>query len=192
MILIVLPDIEEEDRLLVAARGGNQAAILQIYELYFPPVYQYIRLRVGERPLAEDLASEVFTQMLEAFRGASAPQKSLRGWLFRVARFTLHDHYTKTRKVPIVELDDWMGDESAESLEQEMARKLELEEVRQALKTLKPEYQEVLILRFGQLLSVQEAADIMGKNVGALKVLQVRALQQLRSRLIETAHRKGA
>ena len=61
MIVIVLPDIAAEDRLLEAARRGDQDAMFKIYDSYFPPIYNFIRLRVEDRILAEDLASEVLT-----------------------------------------------------------------------------------------------------------------------------------
>jgi DNA-directed RNA polymerase specialized sigma24 family protein len=46
----------------------------------------------------------------------------------------------------------------------------------------------VLILRFGQRLSLQETADIMGKNVSAIKSLQFRAVDTLRSILLEASN----
>jgi RNA polymerase sigma-70 factor (ECF subfamily) len=57
---------------------------------------------------------------------------------------------------------------------------MDSEQARRALKMLADEQQEVLILRFGQGLSLQETADIMGKQVGAVKSLQFRAVNTLR------------
>ena len=51
MIVLVLPDISVEDQLLIRARQGEQDAIMRIYESYFSPIYQYIRLRVGDAAL---------------------------------------------------------------------------------------------------------------------------------------------
>jgi RNA polymerase sigma-70 factor (ECF subfamily) len=93
MIFIVLPDIPTEDRLLLQARRGDSEAIMQIYEQYFPPVYQFVQLRVGDPALAEDLTSEVFVKLVDSLRGRSAPQHSLRGWIFRVARNVMSSHF---------------------------------------------------------------------------------------------------
>lgn len=180
MIVIVLPDIPEEDRLLADARRGDQRAIMDIYHSYFPPIYQFIRLRVADSTLAEDLASEVFLKFVDAVRGRTAPRTSLRGWLFRVARNVLHDHYGKTTRFPTTTLDEWIPAEVDTDPEVETIRTLNVERSRQALRMLAPDQQEVLILRFGQALSLQETADIMGKSVSAVKSLQFRAVETLR------------
>ncbi len=65
---------------------------------------------------------------------------------------------------------------------------LTLERVRHALRMLAADHQEVLILRFGQRLSLQETADIMGKSVSAVKSLQFRAVDTLRTILTEASH----
>ncbi|MAS38192.1 MAG: RNA polymerase subunit sigma-70 [Anaerolineaceae bacterium] len=178
MIVIVLPDIAAEDRLLEAARRGDQDAMFKIYDSYFPPIYNFIRLRVEDRILAEDLASEVFLSLVNAIQKGSAPRHSLRGWLFRVARNHIHDHYSS--RLTTTALDEWIPASSDYEPEARALRALDAEQARRALRMLVDEQQEVLVLRFGQGLTLQETADIMGKQVGAVKSLQFRAVQTLR------------
>jgi len=185
MIIIVLPDIPAEDRLLAQARQGQQDAIMQIYESYFPPVFQFIRLRVGERALAEDLASDVFVKFVDALQGHNAPRHSLRGWLFRVARNEIHDYYGKSRQLPITTLDEWLPDSNDNDPEIQFIRSVNADRARHAIRMLAADQQEVLILRFGQMLSLQETADILGKSTSAVKSLQFRAINTLRS-ILET------
>jgi RNA polymerase sigma-70 factor, ECF subfamily len=181
MIVIILPDFAVEDRLLAQARSGNDQAIQQIYEVYFSPIYNFIRLRVEDRAVAEDLASEVFIRLVTACRGRNAPHHSLRGWLFKVARNLVHDHYGKARKITTEALEEWMPDDDQPELEVQFIRSLDIQRARQALQQLSGEQQEVLLLRFGQSLSLQETADIMGKQIGAIKSLQFRAVTALRN-----------
>ncbi len=181
MIVIVLPDIPAEDRLLTQARQGDQDAVMRIYESYFSPIYNFIRLRVDDQHMAEDLASEVFVKMVNAMRGRNAPRHSLRGWLFRVARNVLHDHYGKQQQITTEALDEWIpasGDDHDPEIR--FIQALSAERARRAIQMLAADQQEVLVLRFGQALSLQETADIMGKNVGAIKSLQFRAVNTLR------------
>lgn len=178
MIVIVLPDIAAEDRLLDEARQGNQDAIMRIYDSYFPPIYNFIRLRVDDRAAAEDLASDVFVSLVTALQHRKGPRHSLRGWLFRVARNAIYDHYGS--RFATSALEEWMPAPQDESPESAAMRTLDTEQARRALKMLADEQQEVLILRFGQGLSLQETADIMGKQVGAVKSLQFRAVNTLR------------
>ena len=186
MIFLVLPDYSTEDRLLHSARAGDSAAVIQIYDGYFQPIFQYIRLRVGDTALAEDLASEVFVRLVRAFQAGSAPRDTLRGWLFQVARNLIHDHVGRQRQLPLTALEDWMPASADDDPEQQVMHTLSTERMRRALRMLAAEQQEVVILRFGQMLSLQETADIMGKSVSAVKALQFRAVQTLRS-LLDTA-----
>lgn len=183
MILLVLPDYGTEDRLLADARAGDSAAVMRIYEQYFGPVYQYIRLRVDDAPQAEDLASEVFVRLVRAFQSGKPPTESLRGWLFRVARNLIHDHYGHQRQLPLTSLDEWLPAPGEDGPEQQVAFRLSTERLRHALRMLAADQQEVVILRFGQMLSLHETADVMGKSVSAVKALQFRAVQTLRSLL---------
>ncbi len=185
MILIVLPDIPTEDRLLSDARRGDADAIMQIYEQYFPPVYQFIRLRVEDTALAEDLCSDVFLKLVDALHGGSAPRHSLRGWIFRVARNELHTHFGRIRRFPVTSLEEWTPVPPDDDLEVQIIRSFDLERARRALRMLNAEQQEVLILRFGQKLDLQATADIMGKSVSAIKSLQFRAVNTLRQLLGE-------
>src|SRR4051812_37978769 len=145
MIFIVLPDIPTEDRLLLQARRGDSEAIMQIYEQYFPPVYQFVQLRVGDPALAEDLTSEVFVKLVDSLRGRSAPQHSLRGWIFRVARNVMSSHFGKIRQYPVASLDEWIPASSDGDPEVQFIRSLNLERARKALRMLNAEQQEVLI-----------------------------------------------
>lgn len=185
MIVIVLPDIPAEDELLAQARRGNQNAMMRIYESYFPPIYNFIRLRVDDPFLAEDLASDVFLKLVDALRGRNAPQHSLRGWLFRVARNVLHDHYGRNQQLTTETLEEWVIASGDTDPEVQFMHTLNIERTRQALRMLAPDQQEVLILRFGQSLSLQETADIMGRQISAIKSLQFRAVNTLRQILGE-------
>lgn len=185
MILIVLPDLGLEERLLADARRGDRDAIMQIYDLYFTPIYHFIRLRVGDAMTAEDLASDVFMHLIVALRGSSPPRESLRGWLFKVARNLIARYHRAARQIAETELNEWLPDGG--DLEAEVTMGLDAaitaDQIRQALVALVPDQQEVLLLRFGQRLDLQTTADIMGKSANAIKQLQFRALTALRKRL---------
>jgi RNA polymerase sigma-70 factor (ECF subfamily) len=182
--LIILPDLTTEDRLLARARAGDQLAVMQIYDAYFSPIYQYIRLRVGDAMTAEDLAADVFVRLIAALRSAAAPRSSLRGWLFRVARGLIADHFGHAAKLPQTTLEDWVsapGDEQPEVL---FLQQVDAQRAQRVVRMLPADQQEVLVLRFGQQLSLQETADIMGKTVSAVKSLQWRAVETLRRILL--------
>jgi RNA polymerase sigma-70 factor (ECF subfamily) len=181
-IALSFPDIPDEDRLLSQARRGNRKAITAIYETFFDPLYSFIRWRVNDESLAEDLTSEVFIKFLSALQSPQAPRQSLRGWLFRVARNVLYDHFRHPDDTD--ELDDTIM--ASDDTEAQVIRLADAERIWHMLGTLALSQQEVLILRFGQMLSVQETADIMGRSVSAVKSLQFRAVNALRDALAES------
>lgn len=190
MIGLVLPDIRFEDELLAQARRGSQAAVMEIYERYALPLYQYVHLRVGDQALSEDITSEIFVHFIDALQGKNAPRHSLRGWLFAVARNLIANHYRDANKLPQVTLEEWIP-ASSHDLEAQLLYSINVEQTRQALRMLKTEQQEVLVLRFGQLLSLKETADIMGKSVSAIKSLQFRAVETLRH-ILDVSLSEGA
>ncbi len=183
MIVLVLPDLPTEDALLARACQGDREAITEIYDQYFEAIYQFIRLRVENDALAEDLAGDVFLKLLAAFQGGSAPRHSLRGWLFRVARNVLHDHYGQEKQFATTVLDEWVPAQADSDPEAHFAALVDSQQIRLALRALPVDQQEVLILRFGQMLSLADTAAIMGRSTGAIKSLQFRAASNLHKAL---------
>lgn len=185
MILLVLPDYEEDDRRLARARKGDKVAITQIYESYFDPVYQFIRLRVSDTQTADDLTSQVFLKFITALQSDNAPRKSLRGWLFRVARNVIYDFYGKPEELPVDTIDQWLAGSEQNNPEFDLLQTLDVDRARRAIQMLAPAQQEVLLLRFDQQLSLKETADIMDKNPNSIKALQFRAVATLRQILLD-------
>ena len=183
MIVIVLPDVAQDGQLLRQAQQLNEDAIRVVYERYFSPIYQFIRLRINSREQARDIAADVFLDFMVALRGKNPPRENLRGWLFQVARNKVYQQYGKQKQFPETTLDEWMPNEHVASPETQLMTTQQIEHIRQALGELAAEQQEVVILRYGQGLNLQETADLMNKSVSAIKSLQFRAIQNLRERL---------
>lgn len=185
MIVIVLPDISLDTDHLARARRGNKQAIAEIYERYVEPLYQFVRLRTGDAQLAEDVVSTVFVKFMKALSQGKGPRTNLRAWLFTVARHEIYDHYGGPQPVPIEHFGDWVMSADDNQPERSVFLAMDIEAIRKAIAALAPDYQEVLILRFDQRLSLQETADIMGKKLNTVKSLQLRALAQLRGELLK-------
>ena len=183
MIVLVLPDISVDDERLERAQHGDQEAIADVYRSYFDPIYQFVRLRVGDAQLAEDLTSDVFVKFVKALKHDKAPHTSLRGWIFAVARNVIYDQYGKEPELPVETLDQWLTTDVDTNPEVQAIRTISIERARQAISLLAPSHQEVLMLRFDQQLSLQETAEIMNKKVNAIKALQFRAVNTLRQLL---------
>ncbi len=119
--------------------------------------------------------------MLEALDSHRPWRTSFNGWLYRIAHNLLSDHLRtgeRWRNVPLGTLA-----ESGATVTETVDLELTLDSVRHALNRLKPDYAEVLLLRFGEGLTHAEVAVQLGKSEAAIKVIQHRALRALRARL---------
>jgi len=188
LLLLALPDLPTEDQWLAQAQSGQRQAVALIYEHYFDAVFRFIRWRVDDDATAEDLTSEVFIRLLDALHGTHAPAHSLRGWLFRVARNVLYDHRGQAQHT--ADLDESLAGPDSDLLGDLLAHD-DLAQVRLALRDLAADQQDVLILRFGHMLSLEDTAERMERSVGAIKSLQFRALSTLRRRLTDVAVEAG-
>jgi len=171
--LAPIPDVIDR------ARNGDAAAFGEIYDTHVDSVYRYLLYRVREPSDAEDLTSEVFTRAFANVHRYRWQGKSFLAWLYTIARNAVTDRHRRDR--PTVELDNAHGlAEEGPTAHDRAVLGEEVDALRGAVKHLTGEQQEVLVLRFVDDLSSREVADILGKNEGAVRALQFRALGRLR------------
>ena len=174
------------ERLLVdAARAGSEAALSELYTLYFPRVYRYILARTGNTYDAEDLAEEVFMRVLDAIERFQWREAPFSAWLFRIAHNAVISQRRKDgargRPMPLSEGLSVDTQGPAELVENRLA----LNEIMKAAQTLPEAQRRVISLRFAAGLTVAETAQAMGKGEGNVKVIQHKAIAKLREMLAE-------
>lgn len=166
----------EDARLMARVQANDPVALGQIYDRYATRIYNYLYRRLGDRPLAEDLTSEVFLRMLEAARSRRFARTSLSGWLYRIAHNLVVDHYRRRREtVPLEEGLTEPEDGPAPIVEAKLAQ----DELRAALQHLTEAQQQVIFLRFGEGLTAKRVAEVLNKPETAVWALQHRALARL-------------
>ncbi len=172
----------EQEALLRKLRQLDPQAITQIHALYYPAVYRYVRYRLGDEPLSEDITSEAFVRLLEAFHKGRGPKTSLKGWLIGTASNLVNDHFRAQYNQPTHPLSEQITSSTGnpELQVDEAARRAMIQS---ALARLSPPQQHVLALRFGSGFSLAETAAVMKKKVNAVKQLQFRALAALRQNM---------
>lgn len=168
------------DDILDRARRLEPAVLAQIHDRYYPQVYRYVRYRLDDEKICEDIASEVFLRFLDALHRARGPEQNLRGWLFGTASNLVNDHLRARYTRKTERLDDHQGVYDGKDLERSVEDAWQEELIRQAIQELTPEQQHVLALRFSQEMSIEETAGVMGKTITAIKALQFRAITSLR------------
>ncbi|MFD9126349.1 ECF subfamily RNA polymerase sigma factor, BldN family [Kitasatospora sp. NPDC059571] len=166
--------------LVERAQAGESEAFGRLYDHYADTVYRYIYYRVGSRATAEDLTSETFLRALRRIGTFTWQGRDFGAWLVTIARNLVADHFKSSRfrlEVTTGEMLD--PNECERSPEESVLESLANAALRDAVRRLNPQQQECVNLRFLQGLSVAETARIMGKNEGAIKTLQYRAVRTL-------------
>jgi RNA polymerase sigma-70 factor (ECF subfamily) len=178
----------ELDETLKRVRNLDANALAQIHDQYYPEIYRYVRYRLDNEQICEDITSEVFLRLLDALHQKRGPDQSLRGWLFGTASNLVNDHLRHHYAWPVEELEersDIGHSAGSDTPEQFLEDSFQKQEVLRAFQKLTGEQQHVLALRFADERSLDETAKIIGKSVSAVKALQFRALASLRRHLDE-------
>jgi len=168
-----------DERLLIEAAQQDPSRFAELYENNFHRVYAYIARRVRDRAEAEDLTAEVFHQALSNLGRFEWRGIPFAAWLLRIAANTLADRWqraSRTQEIPVEAL------ETAEAgVDQEVERRAMLFQLVERL----PDDQKLVIMRrFVEQKSMREIAHELGRSEGAVKQLQFRALQSLRSKVL--------
>jgi len=175
---IIEPLINEE-HLVHLSQKGNQEMFAQLYDTYLERIYRYVYFRVSDEELAEDITSRIFLKAWEKLDTYQAGQSPFVAWLYRIAHNTVIDHY-RMRKAAI-SLEDVRPIELScgDDIDEKLDLQIKSQRLHEALQELTDEQQKVLMLKFVNGLSTAEIAHQLGKQQGAVRALQMRALQGL-------------
>jgi len=170
------PNSEGEATLVEAARC-DPAAFAALYRRFVTPVYRYLYRRLGNPKDAEDLTSQVFTEVLEGLvryreRGNFA------AWLFTIARRKAISAYRRERPtLPLDRVEDTTG------LADDMLERVEMGEERRRMAALfaglREDQRELLRLRFTAGLSYGEIGLVLGRSEAAVKTAVYRLVRQM-------------
>ncbi|HEY7160822.1 MAG TPA: RNA polymerase sigma factor [Acidobacteriota bacterium] len=172
-------DDEVDERLLVEAAQNDPSQFADLYEHHFDRIYAFIAHRVRDRYEAQDLTSEVFHQALANIKRYTYRGVPFSAWLFRIASNAIVDRSRRINR----ERDVLMQQESEDIQLQDSENHARLF---QTVNGLPPDQRRVIELRFAEQKSIREIAEEMNRTEGAIKQLQFRALQNLRTRMGET------
>lgn len=173
------------DLLQRAQEGRDPDAFDGLYLLYADRIFRYLLARLGDALMAEEVTSQVFLHLIQKIdRYRIGPKDNVAifsAWFYRLAYNKMIDIKRKQQRkqtLPIEYADQVASDQHV--LDQVIER-LSIEEVLQKLHILSAQQREVILLRFVEGCNIAETAAIMDKTEGAVKALQHRALDNLRS-----------
>jgi RNA polymerase sigma-70 factor (ECF subfamily) len=175
---------ETDDKELIAhAAKGDREAFGALYERYVLRVFRHVYYMTSSPQSAEDLTAQTFLNALEAIHRYEMRGAPFLAWLLRIA-YNLTVNHTKVRKngtSPLPETLEIPG--TNYSPEEACEAKADGEQVWAVVRKLRGDQRQVIVMRFVDGLSYPDIAKVLGKTIGAVRVIQYRALCALRRRL---------
>lgn len=182
-----MTDAELVERAL-AGGSGSELAYADLLARYERPVFTLVLRMVRDRTVAEDLAQDAFVKAF-AKLATYDPARKFSSWLFKVAHNTAIDHLRR-REIATVSIDEPVGDEAdgparqVEDVEVETpdsaAERSDLSRaLARAAGKLRPEYREVVLLRYQAGLDYAEIAEATAFPLGTVKTYLHRARKEL-------------
>jgi RNA polymerase sigma-70 factor (ECF subfamily) len=172
--------MKDEAALLKAVVSLDQDALASAFDEYAPAIFKYLlRLGIGSQE-ADQITGDVFVRLLEKIKEGKGPRKNLRSYLFQTAYHLVVDQSRDRQRITTLDVADSVVQES-QSIQTMAEDTLLLEKLANIMeRELTEEQKNVIVLRFQEDFSLKETAEIVGKNINAVKALQNRGINKLR------------
>jgi RNA polymerase sigma-70 factor, ECF subfamily len=165
-----------------AAQAGDLEAYGRLYDRYHEMVFRYVLFRVADRHLTEDLTAETFVRALRRLGSVVYQGRDIGAWFVTIARNLVADHVKSSRYKLERLTSEWSEDLAYPVDDGPERRALDgatRAELLRCVAKLNDDQRTCIELRFFQDRSVAETARLMGRNEGAVKATQHRAVQRL-------------
>lgn len=185
--------------LVERALGGEERAYADLLSRYERPVFTLVLRMVRDRNLAEDLSQEAFVKAFGKLASYD-PARKFSSWLFKIAHNAAIDHLRR-RELDTVSLDAPVGEDddgplrtvedSAGETPEAAAQRADLSRaLTRSVAGLRPEYREVVLLRYQAGLEYNEIVEATGFPLGTVKTYLHRARKEL-AELLEAQGWRG-
>jgi RNA polymerase sigma-70 factor, ECF subfamily len=174
--------VKEGPNLLKAAQKLDEEALTSIFDQFAPAIYKYTLRLCHDQIVADNIVGDVFAQLLEQFGQGKGPRTNLRSYLYQTAYHLVVDRSRDNQhNAPLeVAMSSYAGGQFAPTQSQ-IEERVMMEALISAMNTeLTEDQRHVIILRFLEDFSLKETAEIIGKEVNNIKVIQNRGIAKLR------------
>lgn len=161
----------------------DREALVEIFDLYSSALYNYA-LRLCNDPLrADHIVGDVFAKLIDQWSAGNGPSTNLRSYLYETTYHLIVDEARSSHREAPLEVVDFSRHDGFSTLVNLENRMLFDTVIAAIKKNLTEDQRHVIILRFLEGFSLRETADIMGKEVYNVKVIQNRGVAKLRKAL---------
>jgi len=162
--------------------AANEQKFLEFYDQSITKIYRYVYFRVGSEQIAQDISAEAFLKTWQYLKEGKNIG-NLSAMVYQICRNMIADNFRNISKLPIsLETTSKLDlSESEEEIIGGAETGLELDKVRECLRELKDEYQELIIWHYIDDFSVPEICEIWGKSEGSVRTSLSRAIRALKA-----------
>ena len=179
-----MPAAVDSRDVVARAIQRDHEAFAELYRRFSPRVFRHVYYLVGTKHEADDLTSETFLRAWKAIDRYEDRGLSIEHWLLRIGHNTAAK-YLKRRRLVISTGEIDIEADACRSPERVLESSSTVAAVRAAILKLGDTPRQVIIWRFLEDLSYDEVEKILRKPKGTIRVIQYRALKQLRDLLEE-------
>src|SRR5712692_5455006 len=171
----------DDNQLIDRATRGDREAFGQLYEQHAVRVFRHAYFLSGDPNVAEDLTAQTFLKALEAIARYQDKGVPFIAWLLRITCNLAINYKKAHQNNGHAQLPETLEAEGTFcSPERSCELKVEGELIWQEVRKLPGEQRQVIVMRFIDDLGYPDIAHVLGKSVGAVRVIQFRALANLR------------
>lgn len=170
---------QQELDLALDTKAGNPESFGRLYDIYIKKIYDFIYYKTLNKEVAEDITSTVFTKAWDKI--GQFKEGSFSAWLYMIARNAVTDYYRREKGHDDID-DCWDLADKTDFLA-DIDNGLNVDLIKEAMKSLKDQDREILIMRFWLDLSFSEIAERLNKKEGAVKVALGRTLKDLKNKI---------
>lgn len=158
--------------------NGDNEAFGMLYDYYVDNLYRFVYFKVKDERDVEDLVEITFLKVFEKKDSFNPKKSSFVTWLYNIARNTVIDFYRTQKETEVLNED--LGYNDDQNFKDNVNKDLNSDILKKALSKVSDNYRDLVVFRFIEDLSYLEIANILGKKEGAIRVMQYRALNELK------------
>ncbi len=178
--------------LMLRVRDGDVSQLGVLFERHSGALFNFFLRLTGGKQLSEDLVQEVFVRMLK-YRHTYRDNGSFTTWMYKIARHVRFDELRKRKlEIALEEDEEFPPVSSLPAPGDQIERDQEVRRLRGALMRISADKREVLILSRFRLMKYEEIAELLGCEVGAVKVRVYRAIRELRDTFFDLVGEKAS
>lgn len=154
--------------------------IERVHDRFYDRLYRHCVHRLYHRETAEDIVSTAFVALAQNIgKLDGAGEEGLGRWLFRVANNAINSHFRQSKRRGEILANFGKERAGGPGVLAGGSERLDWPVVHAAVARLKPDQQNVVVLRFFEGLGLEEIALLTGKRPGTVRVILSRAMRKL-------------